>query len=271
MPASTGSLIAQYVRRESILHRVDALSKLFAVFLISANAMFTSSNLQLLLIFSGIALAALILGRVPLRTFIRGFTIFFLFGLGIASTQLIFNHTGTTVFQVLGRPVTSGGAYYGMQKGLTILIMALASFTYIWTTNPRETVVGLTHLGVPYRFAWGIFLVLRYIPLFENEFKVIREAQRIRGINEKAGIAGRLEMYKRYTLPLLVSMVRKTTNIAIAMDGRAFGAYPTRTFRDQFRWSWTGMALVTVLILLLAANFAFGNPFAPKNPVNLLG
>ena len=63
---------------------------------------------------------------------------------------------------------------------------------------------------------------------------------------------------------MLVSMVRKATNIAIAMDGRAFGAYADRTFVDEFKWSRTGLMLVALIAVTIVLTVAFGSPFVSK-------
>lgn len=268
MPMSTGGpALIQYLPAKSFLHRVDAISKLLAVGVLGVTVMLSNNNAVLLTIFLLIVTGALIGGRVPLRQFIKGFTILLFFGGGIGMTQLIWNHSGTELFSVLGRDVTAGGVRWGLEKGLTIANLGLTSFTFVWTTNPRETVAGLVHFGVKYRYAWGVFLVLRYGPLFANEYSIIREAQEVRGRNQSRGrIRGRLEMFKRYTVPLLFSMVRKTGNIAIAMDSRAFGAYPTRTFREGFRWSRSGLVLLIVLAVVAAYLLLAGGALSSKNP-----
>jgi energy-coupling factor transport system permease protein len=229
--------------------------------------MLSNSNIALFVVFALVLVACLLVARVPWSQFRRGFGVLLFFGGGICVTQLLWNHSGDELLTVLGRPVTAGGVRWGIEKGLTIGCLGLTSFTFVWTTNPRETVAGLVHFGLPYRFAWGVFLVLRYGPLFEHEYRVIREAQQVRGRDISGGrIRGRLEMVKRYTMPLLFSMVRKTTNIAIAMDSRAFSAYPTRTFRDEFRWSRAGLALLVALVALSVALLVTGGALSSKNP-----
>jgi energy-coupling factor transport system permease protein len=272
MPMQTGGpALISYVDKDSPLHRVDAISKLAAVIILGVTVMLSNSNLALFMLLVLVLVACLGVARVPFRQFRRGFGVLLFFAGGICLTQILWNQSGDVLFTVLGRPVTEGGVRWGIEKGLTICNLGLTSFTFVWTTNPRETVAGLVHFGLKYRFAWGVFLVLRYGPLFEHEYRVIREAQEVRGRDVSAGrVRGRLQMLKRYTMPLLFSMVRKTTNIAIAMDSRAFGAYPTRTFRDAFAWSRSGLILMAALVVLSIALLLTGGAFSSKNP-NALG
>jgi energy-coupling factor transport system permease protein len=128
-----------------------------------------------------------------------------------------------------------------------ILLIALASMVYVWTTDPRNLVLGLIRLGVPYRFAYGLFVALRFMPLIENEAEVIRQALDVRCVSQ---VSGRLEAMRRYATPLLVAGIRKSENVAIAMDSRAFGAYPVRTYVDEFRWTVSGLVLVLVYVAI---------------------
>jgi energy-coupling factor transporter transmembrane protein EcfT len=62
-------------------------------------------------------------------------------------------------------------------------------------------------------------------------------------------------------------MVRKATQLAIAMDGRAFGAYPDRSYRDEFHWSRSGITMVAIIVIaILGAIFVYGTPFVSPNP-----
>jgi len=249
--------IAQYVRTKSFLHKTDSLSKLFTVLGISVWTVMIRSNLQLGIAFGLLVFAVLVLGKVPFGVFLRGARIFFLFGLGWLVMHILWYHEGQPVLELGFFTIHSEGLKFGIAKLLMACTFGLSTFGFIWTTSPREAVVGLVHLGVPYRFAWGIFLVLRYVPLFESELRVIREAQQIRGIREGAGISGKIEMWKRYTMPLLTSMVRKATAIAVAMDCRAFGAHDERTFRDEFHWTKRGIAMMALIAVAIVSAFVF--------------
>jgi energy-coupling factor transport system permease protein len=139
-------------------------------------------------------------------------------------------------------------------------LIGLTGYVFVLTTSPRQLVIGLVKLGIPYRLAWGVLLALRYIPVITAELEQIRDAQLVRGVRSNGGISGRLEMYRRYTLPLLASVLRKAEDSALAMDGRGFGAYDDRVFVDEFHWSTSGIILIVLslgyFILILAMKFS---------------
>jgi energy-coupling factor transport system permease protein len=157
------------------------------------------------------------------------------------------NHTGHVVARIGPIVVHSEGIRTGLLYTLRVLCISTASFAYVLTTNPRDLVVGFVRLGVPYRYAWMLFLALLSIPALEAELGTIKEAQLIRGVRPaRTRVQQQLELYARYSKSLLISALRRIENVSIAMDSRAFGAYPDRTFLDPFRWTAAGVLFATV-------------------------
>ena len=58
---------------------------------------------------------------------------------------------------------------------------------------------------------------------------------------------------RRYAVPLLASAIRKSERVAIAMDSKAFGALPRRTYYRQVRVTWLDWAMLAGTILATAA------------------
>jgi energy-coupling factor transport system permease protein len=63
-----------------------------------------------------------------------------------------------------------------------------------------------------------------------------------------------LTLARQFVLPLLVSALGKVDALAVSMEGRAFGKYPTRTFLREVRATWRDGVALGVLGLLLAAS-----------------
>jgi energy-coupling factor transport system permease protein len=78
----------------------------------------------------------------------------------------------------------------------------------------------------------------------------------VRGIAGGGGLRGTYHQARRYAVPLLATAIRQAERTALAMDGRAFGAYPTRTYYRQFRFTMAdylfigGFWLTGVLIVI---------------------
>jgi energy-coupling factor transporter transmembrane protein EcfT len=73
------------------------------------------------------------------------------------------------------------------------------------------------------------------IPSFEEEARLIIDARRLRGMKslKKTNVAKRLREYSAIMLPLMIKALRKAVIIGLAMDSRAFGAHPKRTWLNE--------------------------------------
>ncbi|HYM51240.1 MAG TPA: energy-coupling factor transporter transmembrane component T [Candidatus Limnocylindrales bacterium] len=229
----------QYYRANTVMHRMDALTKFLWIILLGVLGFTISDPLMLAALVLALVFVTFGLGRLPAGMVLRMGFYFFPLSLAAGFFQMVIRSHGTTVLAHLGPlAVTSGGLQFGAVFGLRIMLIAFASLIFVWTTDPRDLIVSIIYLRVPYRIAYAVFVALRFVPLLENEAAVIREAQSVRGVEQ---VHGRIESLKRYVLPLLLSAIRKSENTAVAMDSRAFGAFPTRTYIKEFRWTASGI------------------------------
>jgi len=186
---------------------------------------------------------------------LRSWALFVGMGILILFFHVTNRHEGELVTNILFFSIHSDGLAYGFFYGFRVVAILGASYIFVRTTNPRQLVVGMISLGLNYRYAWMLFLALVSLPIFEAELNVVKDAQTVRGIRPgSTPISERVKMYKRYMMPMLAIALRRVENLAIAMDSRAFGAYPDRSFIDSFSWSLSGLLLLfsTMAIFLFA-------------------
>lgn len=237
----------QYIRKDSIMHRMDAITKLAWIFVIGIYGFVLGSPLLLGATVVLVILTGLILGRIPPIMFVRVSAYLWILGLAVGLGQLVIRRGGAVLVPLPLIPITEQGLEWALRFAFRIMLIAYASMVYVWTTDPRKLVLGLIHLGVPYRFGYGLFVALRFMPLMENEAEVIRQALTVRSVAE---VSGRIEALRRYAMPLLVAGIRRSENVAITMDSRAFGAYPSRTYVESFHWTRSGALLLLAYLLL---------------------
>jgi energy-coupling factor transport system permease protein len=224
---------------------MDALSKFIWVFISSTLPFVLWEPWQIALQVVVLFLIAFSFSFKNLGNLMQTWRLFCLLGAAIMFFHLWTRHQGTELWRLGVLAIHTDGVHFGLLYGLRLMAIMSSSYIFVRTTNPRHLVVALVQLGVPYRYAWMIFLSLLSLPVFEVEITTVREAQLVRGVRPGTNrLQERLEMTRRYILPLLVSALRRVETIAIAMDSRAFGAFPQRTFIDQFRWSRSGLILV---------------------------
>ena len=91
-------------------------------------------------------------------------------------------------------------------------------------------------LRVPYRIGYTALAAFRFVPRFGHELEVIRQAHRVRGAHGGRGPFSAMARWAGYIVPLLAGAIRHAERVALAMDARAFGAYPDRTERHLVPW-----------------------------------
>lgn len=238
----------QYFEARSFLHRIDPVSKLVWLLSVCVIAFVMNSSIPMLTLFAVVCLTAFLLGAIsPSRFFRAGW---YMLGVGLFFFLLqALNRPGQTV--VVSSPsVTLEGINFGLATAFRILTIFFASLTFVMTTRARDLTLALIQiLGLPYRLGYAFFLALRFIPTFENEAQTILDAHRVRGVGERAGLRGRLETYRKFLLPFLVQGIRKSEAVANAMDARAFGGSPTRTYLRRISLAPAGVLFATVWVV----------------------
>lgn len=237
----------QYLRHRSFLHQVDALTKMIWLLLLSVVAFLLGSPVFLLVQIVLLVFCGLVLGRIPVAHFVRGTAVLFLLMLGILFFQVLFQHGGIPLFSIGPFTVHSEGIRLGLTIGLRIALVSVAALVFIWTTQPRDLIIGLVQFGLPYRLGYAILVAFQFVPLLEAQAGVIRDAHSVRGV---AQASGRIEAWRRYMFPLLAFGIRKAESAAIAMDARALGAHRQRTFIDAFNWSRPGLVFVAIFFVV---------------------
>jgi energy-coupling factor transport system permease protein len=126
----------------------------------------------------------------------------------------------------------AGALAIGFATALRIAaILALALIAGLTTTGPDLVRASVQQVRVPYRIGYTALAAFRFVPRFGHELEVIRQAHRVRGAHTGRGPFAAAARWWGYVVPLLAGAIRHAERVALAMDARAFGAYPDRTER----------------------------------------
>lgn len=246
----TDHVALHYIRKDSLVHQMDALSKLLVVLVISVALYFFQSPWQLAVMLVMLFLIALVLvGIEPLTVFFT-FSIFLLFGSFVFIFQLLGHPEGTAYLSVGPIRVTDAGLFNAGIFLFRMSTIGCAALLYLWTTKPKDFVLGLIQLGVPYRLGFAVLVALRFLPLINDEVRKVGDAQTIRGVPAGSGLPGLLSRWQRYLFPILANGMRKAETAGMAMESRGFGLYPDRTYINPFKWTWSGLAMLAFVIAL---------------------
>ncbi|MGD8624338.1 MAG: energy-coupling factor transporter transmembrane component T [Anaerolineae bacterium] len=241
---------------DSLLHRLHPLVKalwlLFAtLFVFVAHSPWAVGGVLALLLLAAI-LCDLDLGGV------RGMRLFVTTALLLGLLQILFVREGTVLFQVGPLAVTGGGLAAGFYVAGRFLSVILLSLLFVLTTEPNDLAYALMIAGLPYRYGFALVTALRLVPTFEQEAQIVYNAQLARGVAYDVRSPRRfLTLARQLFFPLLASALGRVDALAVSMEGRCFGKYPTRTFLRQVRPGradrWALAILVAGLIVALAA------------------
>ncbi len=249
MAESTHSL--RFVSRDSLLHRMYPLSKLIWVVVVAVGLFIYRTPLSGAVVLVSVLLLALTAGRIPLREIIGSSRVIF----GIGLVLMIFHFfadPGNPVYHLGPLTITDEGLREGPVFFFRLSVVVLASFILIWTTDSRDLMVSLTRVGIPYRFAFAVFLAMRFLPLIQREVDAVQAAHAIRGRATRSGLGHRLKLWQRYMFTVLVNGLRKAEATATALDCRAFGTSSQRTYAKDVPSSHGGYVLIAAYMLLAA-------------------
>jgi energy-coupling factor transport system permease protein len=199
------------------------------------------------------------LGREVLLRFARFFVAITLVSVLI---QGVF-HGGHTVLarfpegfpMLAGRPfLTLEGAVFGVVVALRLLTVALAFLVMVATTPPTRIVQGLMKLGLPFKYATLVTMIFRFYPVMAGEFVEIQQAQASRGFEvEKGSFFRKFMNFLPLMIPTLLSALRRSTVIAIALEFRGYSLKTKRHFIHDTPVGRMDVLLLSFTLLLLGA------------------
>lgn len=246
-----------YRDTHSLLNRLDPITKFVGVVALTFLAFGTY------LYWAQIALAVIILtlatigGRITPGDIWRATWYFAIASAGFFVIQSLSLPGSQPWFVWLGHQFYMDTENFTFSLAMRIYLIFLLSFVFVRTTNPRDLAVGSVRvLRVPYRIGYSLFIGLRVIPLIEDQLKAVKAAQMVRGVGAEPGLRGWIKNGMRYTVPVLIGVMRECNVMVHSMESRAFGAYPTRTFVNDVKMKWSGMLISILLVISVVAWYA---------------
>jgi energy-coupling factor transport system permease protein len=259
----------------SLLHRLHPNTKLLWVLLIS--------------IFSFMTTNPVILGS--LISF--GLVLLWISGTGKRlgpMLALLIPITSSLIFLQAVSPVNSGelteiayfgpftiyqeGLYSGFSKFTTIWAVSIFGLLLIATTHPSDLFTSLQKLGLPYELNFMINSSLQLVPIVQQEFFTVLNAQRSRGLK----ISGFRAVLPSF-VPVFVCTVERIQQQAMSLEARAFGCSGPKTnlraihsSKADLIISASGLAIwvsFSILVVLNREKLYWGNLFLVPAPAAL--
>ncbi len=187
----------------------------------------------------GVLLAFLFVGRLPAKVTLAPLILILPLCFFITLIQTV-THSDWIVasWYMLGREFTisATGFILGLRVTFRVVLLAITLTTFFTVVHPAKFTKALCDLGMPFKYAYSFTLALRFLPLMLEEIATIKNAQQCRGYDiDRVNPAVRIFRVFPLMVPLVLIALRRASTIALALDLRAFGARPDRTFFVEIR------------------------------------
>jgi energy-coupling factor transport system permease protein len=175
----------------------------------------------------------------------------------LATFIFIVNVAGN--FFTQGYTVTAANWENAAAMTLRFVVLVESFSVFFLTTSPDHLGLALEQSRVPYEFSFAFTTAVRFVPVLAEEAQTIMDAQKARGLElEKGNFMKRIRNYVPVLIPLIVSAIRRSLELAEAMESRAWGATKNRTNLYALKLRRGDYALLALIVVLLAvAVYAF--------------
>jgi len=142
---------------------------------------------------------------------------------------------------------------------LRFIVLVESFSVFFLTTSPDHLGLALEQSKVPFEFAFAFTTAVRFVPVLAEEAQTIMDAQKARGLElEKGNLMKRIRNYIPVLIPLIVSAIRRSLELAEAMESRAWGACKKRTNLYALKLHRGDYILLMLsIIILVAATYFF--------------
>ena len=258
--------IGQYVKGDSILHRLDPRTKIFGMLAIMV-ALFFVNNWIGLVYAAVVVFAVLFASQVPRKFYIRGVKPLRWILLFTAAIQ-IFLTPGEIIWQWGILHITAEGVRLAIFMCVRLVLLVMTTSVLTLTTTPivlTDAVENLLspfkRIGVPaHELAMMMTIALRFIPLLADETEKIMAAQKARGAAfDEGGLMDRARALLPILVPLFLSAINRASELAMAMEARCYHGGEGRTRLHELHYEnrdrVAGILVALILALAVASRW----------------
>ena len=236
-----------FIYRDSIIHKLDPRTKLLWVVVLTFLVFLTNNMFVILGIFTFVILSVF-LAKLPPRAvwmssrlFVIGFTIAYV-----------------VLFSLLLWDIRQG-VIGGVLFSIKFLIIILSTIVFAMSTSPRDLISSLTKMKIPFEIAFMLTLAIRFVPVITKEFNQVIDAQKARAYKIRFSLFHPIESAKTLIpilIPTLLILFKKSLDLSMSIESRAFRAKETRTYSPKLRFRARDyIAIVLVIVFFIAVKY----------------
>ncbi len=166
---------------------------------------------------------------------------------------LIFLTNFIVAFIGAGYAITGKNLENALAMTLRFIVLVESFSVFFLTTSPDHLGLALEQTRVPYEIVFAFTTAVRFVPVLAEEAQTIMDAQKARGLElERGNFLKRIRNYIPILIPLIVSAIRRSLELAEAMESRAWGATKKRTNLYTLKMHKGDIALISITIGIVA-------------------
>lgn len=219
-----------YAKRNSVLHRLNPLTKLTLVFGLILISFFSPYYWTPHLLFLFAILPLSVAGKIH-QNFFQAFFRLILPASGfLFLMQAFFQPIGEkTIFQFWFLDITDESLMFAFRNATRIGLMVSSFTIFLLTTHPSKLMSDLTRRGLPGQFAYVIISTLQILPQMQAKAQTIIAAQRARGLDTESSFLRRAGSLFPLVGPLVFGSLVEVEERAIAIEARGFTSTHVKT------------------------------------------
>jgi len=241
-----------YFYRDSIIHRLNPLTKLTLVFgliLISFISPFYWTSVILML---AVIIPLVVIGKVTREYLNAAVRIILPAAVFIFVMQSLFQPLGgRELFRWWFLHPTLESTSFAFRNASRVFAIASSFTIFLLTTHPRELMTDLTRRGMPPQIAYVIISTLQILPQMQAKAQTIISAQRSRGLDTQSSFLRRIGAIVPLVGPLVFGSLVEVEERAVAIEARGFTSTHVKTSLHEIPDSGTDKTVRWILIVLV--------------------
>ena len=256
--------LGQFFPGDTVVHKLDPRIKLLLTF-VYIIALFMAKSLLSYILMLAVLIAFVTLSKIKPSAALKGVRPIIIVILFTVILN-IFMSDGTPLVEFWGLTITREGLITAFFTALRLILLIIGTLMLTFTTSPMALTDGieamlnpLKKINLPvHELAMMMSIALRFIPALIEETDKIMSAQKARVASfDTGGLIKRAKAILPLIIPLFISAIRRSDELATAMESRCYHGGEGRTrmktlktaSRDRLALLFGAIVIAAVILL----------------------
>ncbi len=258
-------VIGSYLEVDSFYHKINPKLKI-VLFFITSILTILISDLYTYIFLSSILFTSVAFGKIGAKNFLKAIKPIAIIFFWTLLFQILFTKDGDLLYKIGFLEIYDKSFFNSILVLFRMFILVGIASILTLSTSPIEVTHGTEDLLKPLKIfkvpvdsiALSLSIALRFIPLFFDEVERIEVAQKSKGYDiDDLRFHEKFRYYAFILVPLLLSAVKKSEDIANAMIIKGYGIEKKRSRFRSYKLNKEDFILIGVYILLIFLVFYF--------------